>query len=381
MGTFRFGEPPADDNPLPVKVLSALSGPFVIGEPPSDDNPLPVRLVDGAAAAGLFTKASIGSAFALPTTSTISLKAGTVIELNGWLHVFSSDTPVVLPALTAGVDYAIYVCVDGSVRADASFTAPAGYTAAEARQIGGFHYALGAGAAAQAGGGSSPVINPYSVWDQRWRPKCPDPRGMALINNTFWADIYLCGVDHHVNGTSAYNVTIADGSSPPKVHPVFGGNGTTTYGSFTWYEANELMKGHGKGLPDQGEFAALAYGVTEAGSIGVEPSLTALDALRTSKWGIMQATGNMWVWGRDFGFIPSGADFAALLANSAKAQTEGRGSVYTFGSSGLCVAIFGGNWSFGSYSGSRSSSWNITPWNSLNSSIFGARGRSDHLAY
>lgn len=381
MSDYILGEPPADYNPLPVKVLSALSGPYVVGAPPSDDNPLPVKLVDGAAAGGVFAKASTsGPAMSAPTGSTVNLLAGTVVELNGWLHVFSSNTAVVMPALTAGTDYAVYVCSDGTVRADVSFTAPAGYAAGDVRMIGGFHYAPGGNAAAQAGGDSTPAINPYSIWDLRWRPACPDPRGMALINNTFWADIYLCGVDHHVNGTSAYNVTIADGSSPPKVHPVFGGDGTTTYGGFTWYEANELMKGHGKGLPDYGEFAALAYGVTEAGSVGVEPSLTALDAPRTSKWGIMQATGNMWVWGRDFGFIPSGADFAALLANSAKAQTEGRGNVYTFGSSGLCAALFGGYWNLGSYSGSRSSSWIYTPW-IYYYNIFGARGRSDHLAY
>lgn len=379
MANFRYGEPPADDNPLPIKVLSALSGPFVVGEPPSDANPLPVRLVDGAAAKGVFAKAlASGPAFTAPTGSTLVLLAGTVVELNGWLHVFSSNTAVVLPALTAGVDYAVYVCSDGSVRADASFTAPSGYATGDVRLIGGFHFAPGGNAAAQAGGNSTPAINPYSIWDLRWRPRCPDPRGMTLVAGKFWADIYLLGVDHHVNGTSAYNVTIADGSSPPKVSLAFGGNGTTTYGNLTWYSASEIMQGAGKGLPDYGEFAVLAYGVTENGSVGTEPTSTALDALRTSKWGVMQATGNMWVWGRDFGFIPSGADFAALTTASYKNQTGSRGQIYTYGSSGLCSAIFGGSWTSGSLSGSRASYWNTTPWSSPTN--LGARGRSDHLA-
>lgn len=379
-GEYVLGEPPADDNPLPVKVLSALSGPYIVGAPPSDDNPLPVKLVDGAAAEGVFSKASISApAFSVPTASTLSLLAGTVVELNGWLHVFSSDTPVVMPTLTAGVDYAVYVCSDGSVRADASFTSPSGYSASDVRMIGGFHFALGGNAAAQAGGDSTPIINPYSVWDLRWRPSCPDPRGMALVARRFWADIYLLNVDYHVNGTSRADVTIADGNSPPKRSPLLGGNGTATYGDLTWFSASEIMKSVGKDLPDYGEFAVLAYGTTEADSVGPEPPNTVLDAPRTSKWGIMQATGNMWVWGRDFSFIPSGADFTVLTTASYKNNTSGRGQIYTYGSSGLCAALFGGTWSLGSYSGSRASRWVNSPWNSSN--IIGARGRSDHLAY
>ena len=174
-------------------------------------------------------------------------------------------------------------------------------------------------------------------------------------------------------------MTIADGSSPPKRAPLFGGNGTTTYGDLTWFSASEIMKSVGKDLPDYGEFAVLAYGVKEASSIGTEPPSVVLDALRTSKWGIVQATGNMWVWCRDFNFIPSGADFTALTTASYKSVTGGRGQVYAYGSYGLCAAIFGGYWNNGSISGSRASSWNISPWDSYSS--IGARGRSDHLAY
>lgn len=380
MSDYILGEPPADYNPLPVKVLSALSGPYVVGAPPSDDNPLPVKLVDGAAADGVFAKASTsGPAMSAPTGSTVDLLAGTVVELNGWLHVFSSKTAVVMPALTAGTDYAVYVCSDGTVRADVSFTAPAGYAAGDVRMIGGFHYAPGGNAAAQAGGDSTPAINPYSIWDLRWRPSCPDPRGMALVARRFWADIYLLNVDYHVNGTSMAGVTIADGSSPPKRSPLLGGNGTATYGDLTWFSASEIMKSVGKDLPDYGEFAVLAYGTTEAVSVGTEPPTTVLDAPRTSKWGIMQATGNMWVWGRDFSFSPSGADFTVLTTASYKNNTSGRGQIYTYGSSGLCAAIFGGNSNAGSNAGSRASYWIIAPWSSF--STIGARGRSDHLAY
>lgn len=328
---------------------------------------------------GYFGKANPGApAFTAPTAGTLTALAGLAVEMNG-IKRYAADTPVTMPSLTAGTDYVVYACHDGTLRADSSFTAPSGYTASNSRRIGGFHYAPGGNAPAQAGGNSTPAINPYSIWDLRWRPACADPRGMALVGGTFWADIYLLGVDHHVNGTSKYNVTIADGSSPPKRSLQFGGNGTDTYGNLTWYSASEIMAGVGKELPSYAEYAALAYGCTEGTSVGSDPGSTALDAARTSKWGIMQSVGNMWVWGRDLLFIPSGADFTALTTGSWKNNAEGRGQLYTYGSSGLAAAIFGGDWSYGSFAGSRSSHWYYTPWVSNNS--FGARGRSDHLAY
>ena len=92
---------------------------------------------------GWFGKADSGSvAFTKTGSGSLSLKAGTAIETNGRLFRFKSDTAVTMPTLSAGTDYAIYVCSDGSLRADANFSAPSGYTTANSRQIGGFHYGL-----------------------------------------------------------------------------------------------------------------------------------------------------------------------------------------------------------------------------------------------
>ncbi|MFL9829154.1 hypothetical protein ABTU92_30560, partial [Rhodoplanes sp. SY1] len=177
----------------------------------------------------IFSKADRWSvAFVRTAPGTVSLKAWTVIELGGILFTFAAQTAVQMPTLTAGTDYAIYLCSDGTLRADSSFTAPTGYTVANSRCIGGFHYAPGSNAPAQAGGDATPQINPYSLWDIKFRPACSDPRGMVLIEGAWWCDIYLTGVDHHANGTSRYNVAIADGSSPPKIPTSFGGNGSAT---------------------------------------------------------------------------------------------------------------------------------------------------------
>jgi len=299
---------------------------------------------------GLFNKVNKSSvAFVKTGADTISLKGGTTLDVAGVLLSRQSDTAIVMPALVAGSDYAIYACTDGTFRADASFSAPSGYTTANSRQIGGFHYAPGGNAMARAGGNTAPQINEYSLWDIKFRPACSDPRGMALVANAFWADIYLTGVDHYTNGTSKYNVSIADGSSPPKVPAFFGGNGTAAYTSLTWWEAAEVALSNGKRLPTYAEFSGLAFGTTEASSNSVDPGSTTWIAAYVSKWGCNQVSGTLFQWGDEFG---GGAAVAGYTAN-----TGGRGSTYQMEN----AVIFGGSWSDGAISGSRASVWNTSP--------------------
>ncbi len=311
-------------------------------------------------AKGVFVKASATEvAFVKTGNNTLSIKAGTSVSVAGRMRSFAAQTDVIVPALTSGTDYAIYVCADGTLRADASFTAPSGYTTENSRKIGGFHYAPGGCATGRAGGDTTPQINEYSLWDIKFCPACSDPRGMALVANAFWSDIYLTGVDHYTNGTSKYNVAIADGASPPKVPAFFGGNGATAYTSLTWWEAAEVAVSNGKRLPTYAEFAALAFGCTEASSVGTDPISTIWQASYVSKFGVNQATGVMWQWGDEFG---GGAASAAYVAN-----TGGRGSTYQMEN----AVLFGGNWSYGAYSGSRASYWNASATSS--SSGFGLR--------
>ena len=324
---------------------------------------------------GLFVKADIDSvAFTKTGNGTAQVKAGTKIEVDGVLVTFASATSITMPALTAGTDYAIYVCTDGTIRADSSFTAPSGYTTSNSRQVGGFHYAPGGNAAAQAGGNTTAQINEYSLWDLKWRPACPDPRGMTLVADSFWCDIYLTGVDHHTNGTSKYNVTIANGSAPPKIPSKFGGNGSTAYSNYTWWTAAEVLQSHGKSPLSYDEFAAAAYGTTEATSSGGSnvpttgvsgTGATSAWNVFTSKWGVIQSSGCIRVWGDEFG---GGAAAASWTAN-----TDSRGSTFQMEN----AAVWGGGWNFGSVSGSRCSLWNYSP--ARSDDRIGSRGRCDHL--
>lgn len=314
----------------------------------------------------LFRKLDPASvAFTKTGAGTISIKYGTVVELAGLLYSFAVDTAVQMPSLTNGTDYATYMCNDGTVRADANFSAPTGFSTSTSRQIGGFHYAPGGNATATSGGDTTPAINAYSIWDLKWRPSCADPRGMALVAGRFWSDIYLCGVDHYANGTSRYNVTIADGSSPPKVAAAFGGNGSTAYGQFNWWDASEVMRSAGKDLLSYAEYSAACYGTTEGTQAGTDPGSTILTAAFTSKWGLMLSTGNMWVWGRELGGPYSAASWTSDPAS--------RGQYYELPK----AVLLGGYWGNGAGCGSRASLWDGAPSGSNNG--IGARGRCDHL--
>ncbi len=267
----------------------------------------------------------------------IAIKAGVTFGDNS----FGDDVLFPLPGngLVSGTDYAAVVTPAGLrlirlTSADVS----------DSIIVGGFHFAPGGNAIARAGGDSIPAINPYSVWDKRFMPACADPRGMAYIDTArvpFWADIYLLNVDHLMNGTSKLGETIADGDSPPQ-NPAGG-----TFDGLDYETAMAVMKHHGKGLLSIEEFFAAAFGVTEKTVHDGDPKTTQLDAPRTSKFGLMQATGNLWVWGHD-------GD-----------PDNPRPS------------LFGGCWWAVGYAGSRQA--DVDNWAGDSRENVGARGRSDHL--
>jgi len=310
-----------------------------------------------------------GSLFYKTAATTISIVAGAV--LNG--HLYAAATAVTMPgSFTNNTDYAIWQHpTTAALVADASFTtAPAGATGGSI--VGGFHYIPSGRPTAFNNGsptGAAEILE-FSLWDLTYRPSCPDPRGMACINDAFWIDLYLAGATSYAGSTfsavpsSKIGLTIADGSSAPLVPAQYGGNGSTTYGSFTWYEASEMAASFGKRLPFYAEFAAAAYGAPEASSSGSDPGTVQWE--RASLYGLAQATGTLWQWGADTSGDGSGGAYSA--------STEGRGSVY---STDARAVILGGDWSASSLSGSRAANWGLAPWSSSTSR--GARFAAGHL--
>lgn len=310
-----------------------------------------------------FTATGAGTA-----TTAFAIK----VEINFVGYAYASSTTIVMPTLTTGTDYAIYACTDGTLRADSSFSAPVGYTVLTSRQIGGFHYAPGGNATAQSGGNTTPSINPYSFWDLKWRCRSGDNRGMTLCSNNLWVDIYLTNTNYITNGTSKYNVAYARGTTPAKKSPSFGGTGSDSYSSHTWYEANEIAKYAGKRLPSLDEMFMAAYGTTENSSIGTDQNNTILNAAYTSKWGVIQSTGVLWVWATDT-VMRSDVAGGWNWYNT----NGGRGQTYEYGSSSTTRAFFGGRWAGASFSGSRASSWDNAP--SYSAINIGSRCVGDHL--
>ena len=331
--------------------------------------------------------------FIKTAASTISIKAGT----NAFGQYFATQTAVVMPTLTMGTDYAIYVCNDGTVRADSSFTNPTGYTTLNSWLIGGFHYGLVAAGTTVAGGSFATTgngmiwtqadvdkiagINTYSIWDLKFRPRQADPRGMVLVGNV-WVDIYLTSTAVDTNGTSKAGSNIASGTVLPIIPAEFGGNGSTTYPSLNWWVANELARSQKKRMMWEHEFVQAAFGVTENQSIDATASTyptTQRNAGYTSKYGIEQASGHHWIWGQDsnaYQDVTSAGSWKQVDGNTGAAGSE-RGQIYTFGTYGLVRVILGGARANGAYSGSRASLWSNDPWGS--SWNFGLRAACDHL--
>ena len=358
------------------------------------------KLAAGVLNPSLFYKVDAFSpAFTKTGAGTLSVKAGTSAMVAGVKVSWAADTAITMPALTGGTDYAIYACTDGSIRADSNQSAPAGYTTANSRKIGGFHYGLTTAGTTVAGGSFAAAgngmiwtqgavddiagINKYSLWDLKFRPACSDPRGMALVGGRVWVDIYLCSTDTAANGTSKAGSNIASGTVLPKIPAAFGGNGVTTYPSLNWWVANELARANQKRLMWEHEFVEAAYGVTENQSIDATASTyptTQRNAGYTSKYGLEQASGHHWTWGQDSNFYSEAASPAyswkTVTGNTGAAGSE-RGQTNTAGTYGLSRVILGGARASGAGSGSLASSWNGYPWGSYWS--VGLRAACDHM--
>ncbi|WP_173995083.1 hypothetical protein [Agrobacterium tumefaciens] len=273
---------------------------------------------------------SPGSPILLVTGLTsISIKAGALVEIGDRTYSYDYETAIAIDELVPGRDYAVGINAVGDL-----FATVANDNPLNGNFFAGFHFAPGANAVERKGGDSVPAINPHSLWDIEYRPSCPDPRGMVRViaGNIVWVDIYLLGVDHAQNGTSRFGVTPATGS---------------TLDVLDYPTAKSIIEGHGKRLLTYDEFRAAALGATERSSVDNRPRTTGLDAARTSRFGLMQATGNLWVWGTD-GDIEDPRP-----------------------------SIFGGSWINGENAGSRYASLDYWPEDSVES--IGARGASDHL--
>lgn len=279
--------------------------------------------------------------------SGVSIRSGVEIDFNGQTYAFEIDTAVTLSSLVSGTDYRIAIKADGSLEAFSYATAlPEG-----AEVVGGFHYLPGGYPAGyDAGGNTTPTILEWSMWDLNLRPACPDPRGMTRIANAgVWMDIYFQGNSSNSDGVSRNNDPILTGSNPPLVPASFGGNGATKFTTMTWWEANEHIRQWGKRLPTYAEMCLAAFGTNESAGRGSHPVKTGLntantspssDANFTSKFGLIQATGCMWVWTADLSDW-EGTATTNSYGWEAYNVTGGRGKAILQNNADLTSLLFG----------------------------------------
>jgi len=286
-------------------------------------------------------------AFLATAAAVLAIRAGTIVDVDGRTFTFDVDTAIGFEPPAPGQDCFVVLGDDGAL------TAHPVATIADLERpgvLGGFHFAPGGCAVARAGGDETPAINPHSLWDVGYRPACADPRGMAYVARSpgaphvpgFWCDVYLLAQDHR-DGTSRFGVTIADGDNLPT--PADGTEGNVK--RCDWPTVTAILERHGKGLLSIDEFFAAAYGVVEREAAVDRVEQTALDARRTSRFGLMQAVGQRSTWGHD-------------------GDPDERRACW-----------FGGGWIFGGWAGSRVAV--VEHWPDGSGGWLGARGRSDHL--
>ncbi len=98
----------------------------------------------------------------------------------------------------------------------------------------------------------------------------------------------------------------------------------------------------------------------------------------TSKYGIEQATGVIWIWGEDTGQYYDTSTWSWKDVNgNTGAAGAGRGQIITQGTYGLARVILGGSRTYGANSGSRASNWAYYPWYS--GWYLGLRAVCDHM--
>ena len=317
-----------------------------------------------------FDKPSKGPLFIKVSPSSIKIPAGLKLTVGAESFKVVSDYTLTLASnllvpetKTAGTDYYVYA------KSDATFYISSNENITTDRQIGGFHYGL-VGETEAATGNKTEAdmvkirgINAYSFWDLKYRPTA-SPKGMVCIGKK-WYDIYLLNSEHIANGTSKAGLLIAAGATTngraiPKIPLEYGGNGTLNFGKFTWYQALEIAKAHGKELIPYSEFPTIAYGVSEGASSSTNGYETVAGKIEhypylTSKYGIEQATGVQWIWGADVGGNYPTTDWAW------RDNTDSRGQIYSTSNNPTAV-LLGGNRAYGVNAGSRASYWSVCVW-------------------
>lgn len=238
------------------------------------------------------------------------------IEVNGKQLSLNDSEKIVK---TAGTDYYIH-----KNKKDNDFIISESKKLKMFKLIGGFHYGLipedfkAVNNINEKSANKIAGINHYSIWDKKHKPKC-SPEGMVFVPALkIWVDIYLLNSEHKDNGTSKANLNIAGGGD-------FNGRKIPVdEEELKGDVVDKIAKFHNKRSLTQKEFRKPMYGVKEGASAEDKDDGTIKHIEDfTSRYGIEQATGVIWVWSKDK--YNSQNDLRVLLGG-ARADGIGAGS-------------------------------------------------------
>ena len=358
--TLTFSSaPPSGTNNIEVEIGSVS----VLSVPADASVSFEKLAFDGGRSPYAFFKSDTTSvAFTKTGAATLSIKAGTyvLVGTSNTMVSWSTQTAVVMPTHAIGTDYYIYACADGTVRADANASAPTGYTTANSRKIGGYHYGRVRNTLTVTD--VAVEIVPRSLWDLTYRPKC-NPAGMVDVygNGSLWADIYQASVASAIALTSGV-VTAGTCKS------IYNGTPLTGTEGLHGYNFIELAKNSGKRLLTHSEWLAVAHGspqgndadnlnawsmTTNAGRTGAGQVARAVSFV-----GATDCVGNVWEWLDEFSNDHTTTAYA--WQNPMSGQNVGQ--LYLPNETGLRMCLAGGTWSFGVLTGSRTLNVHNYPW-------------------
>lgn len=258
----------------------------------------------------------------------------------------------------AGKDFYIYDTTSSTVVLSANTTTPSGYTAAQVRQIGGFHClcsSVGTIASHTLTDFLTGDILPASIWDLRFRP-ISSSAGMCYIGALdIWVDIYL------QSGTAATTAS------------VFGATITDTR---TWLNFVDDLATVNKRLLTDLEFQVSAEGSNQKTNItgSADPVTTGghtdtAGRRMISNYGLEDCCGALNQWLADQAY-QNDATYAGAFGWYV--LPDNKGSIYRQGAIGDVKLVAGGYWASGVNCGSQCR--NMFNSRSATGSVLSARG-------
>ena len=315
---------------------------------------------------------------------TLKILAETIICVGDSIFKIESDailteTALDVDSFVVGKNYYVYCCDNGtdneSYKISLNATYPVGYTAANTRKIGGFHYGdcrvinsdiepLNSSNVAWGIGWEDNIfqgILPYSIWTLAHRPKS-EPEGMVFcpsINK--WVDIYI----QSINYKSEYGsvpMTGTEGMSYYDFHEKVARK--IRKNPLSYLEFCSVADGSPNGRADSNDYAWSKTTNTGRNGCG-------LVAKAVSVYGLKDCAGNVYEVSKDISWEGSGT-FAWRSAANVK-----KGAIYAALDTDPRILLHGSLWNDGSSCGSRSAHCDGYPW-SVGPSV-GCRFSSDSL--